>query len=217
MKEKNVKPNAVAWPKFKRPLIAILRGIKPQQAIDIAKTLIEEGFEIIEIPLNSPDPFSSIEKIANFASKKILVGAGTVLKVQDVDRLANAGGKLMLAPNIDPLVLQRANELGLIAVPGVFSATEALCAIQSGASALKIFPASVLGPSGIKAISAILPDNTTMVAVGGVSQVDFDAYNCVGVNTFGLGSSLYSPGISAAEARTKAAVVMATYDQVFGV
>jgi 2-dehydro-3-deoxyphosphogalactonate aldolase len=123
---------------------------------------------------------------------------------------------LMLAPNVDPLVLQRAIQLELITVPGIFTATEALLAIQAGASALKIFPASILGPSGIKAISAILPDKTVMSAVGGVSEKNFAAYKSAGVNTFGLGSSLYSPGDSLKEIRDKAANVIQAYDDVFG-
>ncbi len=212
-----MKRDIIPWPQFKRPLIAILRGISPHQVVDVANILIEEGFEVIEIPLNSPDPFSSIEKIAKITSDKVLIGAGTVLSVPDVHRLADAGGKLMLAPNINPLVLRRAVEYGLITVPGIFTATEALFAIHSGASALKIFPASVLGPSGIKAISAILPDDTVMAAVGGVSDDNFDAYKSAGVNTFGLGSSLYSPGDSIKEIRVKASGVIKTYDDIFGI
>ncbi len=211
-----MKLKVIPWPDFKRPLIAILRGIRPHQAIDVASILIEEGFEIIEIPLNSPDPFSSIEKVARFVPDGVLIGAGTVLSVPDVHRLADAGGKLMLAPNVNPLVLQRAAEFDLITVPGVFTATEALLALGSGVSALKIFPASILGPSGIKAISAILPHGTVMVAVGGVSDEDFDAYKSVGINTFGLGSNLYSPGDSLKEIRVKAAGVVKTYDDIFG-
>ncbi|WP_306026214.1 2-dehydro-3-deoxy-6-phosphogalactonate aldolase [Oceaniradius stylonematis] len=204
------------WPGLRRGLVGILRGLKPDEAVGIAAALVEAGFEAIEVPLNSPDPFVSIETIAARFGDKALIGAGTVLTPSDVDRLAGAGGRLLVSPNIDAGVMGRAAERGLVTMPGVFTPSEALAAVRLGASALKFFPASVLGPSGIKAISAVLPGDTLIGAVGGVSHDDFAAYGKVGVRTFGLGSSLYAPGLDADEVGKRARAAIAAYDAVFG-
>lgn len=204
------------WPGLRRGLVAILRGLKPDEAIDIASVLVDAGFDAIEVPLNSPGPFASIEKIAARFGGETLIGAGTVLTSSDVDRLADAGGRLLVSPNIDADVMGRAAERGLVTMPGVFTPSEALEAIALGASALKFFPASVLGPSGIKAISAVLPDEAVIGAVGGVSHDDFAAYGKVGVRTFGLGSSLYAPRLDAGAVAERAKTAMAAYDAVFG-
>jgi len=204
------------WPKLKRSLVAILRGIKPKEVEAIVGALIEEGFEAIEIPLNSPEPFSSISKAATLALDSCLIGAGTVLSVEDVDKLADAGGRLMVSPNVVPDVIKRSVEYGMITMPGVFTPSEAILAVSSGASGLKFFPASVLGPSGIKAIGAVLPDHIEIGAVGGVSDTDFSAYRNVGIRTFGLGSSLYQVGATPDEVRVKAKTAISAYDSVFG-
>src|SRR5262245_23905496 len=180
----------VPFPPMKRPLIAILRGIKPEETEAIVGVLIEAGMTAIEIPLNSPDPFRSIGIAAKRAPAGILIGAGTVLSAQDVDRLHDVGGRLMVSPNVDVDVLARANTHGMVTMPGVFTPTEALLAARSGASSLKFFPASVLGPSGISAIRAVLP-NVMIAAVGGISEQHFADYIKVGVSAFGMGSSLY--------------------------
>ena len=206
----------VPWPALKRGLVAVLRGLKPDEALDIAGVLVEAGFEAIEVPLNSPDPFISIERIATAFGDRALVGAGTVLTPADVDRLADAGGKLLVSPNVDVDVLAQAGFRGLVSMPGVFTATEAFLALSSGASALKFFPASTLGPAGIKAISAVLPNDCIIGAVGGVSDVDFSGYAKVGVKTFGLGSSLYAPGMVAEDVAARAQSAVAAYDVVFG-
>lgn len=206
---------AVPWPKLARSLVAILRGIRPEETRDIVSGLIDAGVEAIEIPLNSPDPFRSIEIAVQMAPGSVLIGAGTVLSTDDVDRLADAGGSLLVSPNVDLNVLARAAERGLVTMPGVFTATEALAATKAGASALKFFPASVLGPAGIAAIRAVLPADMEIGAVGGVSDADFAAYKAVGVRTFGLGSSLYRPGAKAAETSAKASQAIAAYDAVF--
>lgn len=205
----------VAWPKLKRPLVAILRGIRPEETADIVAGLAEAGFEAIEIPLNSPDPFRSIEIAARRAPAGCLIGAGTVLMVADVARLAAAGGRLMVAPNVDPDVLAAAGEAGMVTMPGVFTATEALAAVRAGASALKFFPASVLGPAGINAIRAVLPPDTEIGAVGGVSEADFAAYAKARIRIFGLGSSLYRPGAATADVAAKARAVVTAYDAAF--
>ncbi|MCR9122206.1 MAG: 2-dehydro-3-deoxy-6-phosphogalactonate aldolase [Phyllobacteriaceae bacterium] len=204
------------WPGLGRGLVAILRGLKPDEAVGIAAALVDAGFEAIEVPLNSPDPFVSIEKIAKEFGDRALIGAGTVLAPSDVDRLADAGGRLMVSPNIDAAVMDRAAERGLVTMPGVFTPSEALEAVSLGASALKFFPASVLGPSGIKAISAVLPGDAVIGAVGGVSHEDFAAYGKIGVRTFGLGSSLYAPGLEADAVAERARSAIAAYDAVFG-
>ena len=206
---------APPWPALRRDLVAILRGIHPDEIEAVAAALAEAGFEAIEVPLNSPDPFRSIERLARRYGAELLIGAGTVLDAEDVDRLRDAGGRLMVSPNLDRPVLERAVALGLVTMPGVFTASEALAAHRLGASALKIFPASALGPAGMGAIRAVLPEGTVMGAVGGVSESDFPAYAAAGFRCFGLGSSLYRPGAPAEEIGAKARAVIAAYDQVF--
>lgn len=203
------------WPKLQRDLIAILRGVKPDEVLGIGEELVRAGIEAIEVPLNSPDPFRSIELLATKLQSSVLVGAGTVLDAADVARLAEAGGRLMISPNVDLAVLSAAVAAGMVTMPGVFTPTEALAALSAGASGLKFFPASVLGPDGIKAISAILPRGTVIGAVGGVDENGFAAYSKVGVRTFGLGSSLYKVGASAALVGERARVTVAAYDRVF--
>lgn len=204
-----------AWPQFRRSLVAILRGVRPDEIEPIAAALIEEGFEALEIPLNSPEPFVSIDKAVRLAPQSCLVGAGTVLDVIDVDRLADVGGRLMISPNVEPAVIARASEKGMVSMPGVFTATEALLAARSGASALKFFPASALGPGGIKAVRAVLPPELEIGAVGGVAEADFENYAAAGIRTFGLGTSLYRPGMSADEVRARARASVAAYDAAF--
>jgi 2-dehydro-3-deoxyphosphogalactonate aldolase len=205
------------WSKAKRKLVAILRGIAPDASHDITRALVDAGFEAIEIPLNSPQPFESIGIARRAAPANCLIGAGTVLTVEDVIRLGEAGGNLMVSPNVVPAVIGRALELAMMAMPGVFTATEAFAAIDAGASTLKFFPASVLGPAGIGAIRAVLPPATEIAAVGGVGVADFARYGAVGVRAFGLGSSLFRPGDSARAVAKKARVAVAAYDAAFGI
>lgn len=204
--------SSVAWPALRRNLVAILRGIKPEEIEAAVEALIDAGFEAIEVPLNSPEPFLSIEKARKLASSNVLIGAGTVLEVAQVDRLHDVGGNLLVTPNVEPDVIRRAVSHGMVTMPGVFTATEALLAAKSGAAALKFFPASALGPGGISAIKAILPPNLPIGAVGGVSETNFADYWKVGVRAFGLGSSLYKPGDSAASIGEKAIKAVAAYD-----
>ncbi|RCS25083.1 2-dehydro-3-deoxy-6-phosphogalactonate aldolase [Phyllobacterium salinisoli] len=206
---------SIAWPKLKRDLIAILRGVKPEEAVDISHALAGAGFEAIEIPLNSPEPFRSIEMVAKAMPAHVLVGAGTVLNPADVARLHAAGGRLMVSPNVDPEVIAAASAAGMVTLPGVFTPTEALAALKAGASGLKFFPANVLGPEGIKAISAILPKGTVIGAVGGVAEGEFAAFAEVGIRTFGLGSSIYKPGMNAADVAERAWRTISAYDVVY--
>lgn len=204
------------WPALKRGLVAILRGVKPDEIEDIAAALIEAGFGALEIPLNSPDPFNSIKKAVLAHGDDTLIGAGTVLTSQNVDQLADAGGRLLVSPNINKSVMARAAHYQMVTMPGVFTATDAFNAIEYGASGLKFFPANVLGPSGIKAIMAVLPDDLPIGAVGGVSDADFEDYGKNGISVFGLGSSIYKIGMSAEEVSKRAISTIAAYDAAFG-
>jgi len=209
-------PHRIPWPTLRRSLVAILRGIAPGEAEPVIAALIEEGFEAIEIPLNSPDPFRSIAAAAKLAPEGVLIGAGTVLDIEEVDRLNDVGGRLMVSPNVDPTIIARAGSHGMVTMPGVLTPTEALLAVKAGASGLKFFPANLIGPAGIQAISVVLPPGTVIGAVGGVSDKDFAAYAGAGIRTFGLGSSLYRPGLAATEVRARARATIAAYDSVFG-
>jgi 2-dehydro-3-deoxyphosphogalactonate aldolase len=202
----------IAWPNPKRSLVAILRGVKPDEVEAIVGQLVEAGFELIEVPLNSPDPFVSIEKAAARFGKDALIGAGTVLTSADCARVADAGGRLMVSPNVDADVLAMAVSRGMVTMPGVFTPTEAFLALRCGASALKFFPASVLGPSGIAAQMAVLPKGVVVGAVGGVSDANLGDYAKAGVRAFGLGSSLYRPGMTADEVRNTARASVRAYD-----
>ncbi|WP_343312569.1 2-dehydro-3-deoxy-6-phosphogalactonate aldolase [Brucella sp. BE17] len=206
----------IAWPKLRYPLVAILRGIRPQEVRAIVGALIETGFEAIEIPLNSPDPFVSIEQAVKLSPDNVLIGAGTVLNVKDVERLNDVGGRLLVSPNVEPDVISRAATHGMVTMPGVLTPTEAFTAIRAGASALKFFPASVLGADGIKAMSAVLPKDVPLGAVGGVSEAGFKTYRDAGVSCFGLGSSLYKAGFSAAEVRERAKRSVDAWDRIAG-
>ena len=204
------------FPKLRRNLVAILRGLKPDEALAIGTAIFEAGIEAIEVPLNSPDPFTSIERLAKALPASALVGAGTVLTSGNVDDLHKAGGRLLVSPNIDRTVMERAATYGMVTMPGVFTPTEAFLALSLGASALKFFPASALGPKGISAIVAVLPKTTIVGAVGGVSDKDFADYGKIGVRTFGLGSSLFSPGMSVDAVRERAVAAVTAWDAVFG-
>lgn len=203
---------AAGFPAMKRPLVAILRGIQPNEARDVVMALVDAGFEAVEIPLNSPDAFASIEIAAKAAGKHCLIGAGTVLTPQEADRLDAVGGRLLVSPNVDAEVIAAGARHGMVILPGVFTPTEALAAVKAGASGLKFFPASVLGPAGINAIRAVLPKDCVTAAVGGVSEKNFAEYMHNGISVFGLGSSLYKPGASATETGVKAQAAIKAYD-----
>lgn len=203
------------FPKLRRGLVAILRGLTPDLAVAVAEAVYEAGVEAIEVPLNSPEPFVSIADIVRALPTSALIGAGTVLEASQVDRLAEAGGRLVVSPNIDADVMAAAARHGMVTMPGVMSPTEAFRALQLGASALKFFPASVLGASGIAAMRAVLPSDTIVGAVGGVSDRDFAGYRTAGVTAFGLGTSLFRPGMTAAEVGERARSAVAAWDEAF--
>lgn len=200
---------------IKRGLIAILRGVKPDEVEAITDVLLEAGFEAIEIPLNSPDPLRSIELLSQKYIKQALIGAGTVLKSTDVNDVFNAGGRLIISPNVEKTVIEKTASLGLVSMPGVFTPTEAHSALRYGATSLKFFPASVLGPEGINAIKATLPSGTILGAVGGITELSFSDYGRVGICLFGLGSHLYKPGDLPVMVKKKAETMIKSYDEVF--
>ncbi|MBU1176709.1 MAG: 2-dehydro-3-deoxy-6-phosphogalactonate aldolase [Alphaproteobacteria bacterium] len=181
------------------PLIAILRGVKPDEAVDIVGVLVAEGFTIIEVPLNSPDPFESISRAARAFGDKAIIGAGTVLRSEDVDAVRSAGGRLIVAPNFSPAVAEAAARKDMIYGPGVATPSEAFAALDAGATFLKLFPAEILPPSAVKAIRAVLPPDTKLVPVGGIAPETMAAYRAAGANGFGLGSALYKAGRPATE------------------
>ncbi len=179
------------------PLIAILRGLPAAEAPQIGAALIEAGIRALEVPLNSPDPLRSIEALARRFAGQAIVGAGTVLSAAEVSRVREAGGGMIVSPNCDPAVIARSRAAGMISLPGVFTATEAFAALAAGADGLKIFPASVLGPDGIKALRAVLPAGTLLYGVGGIGLQDIEAYRAGGCDGFGIGANLYRPGMAA--------------------
>jgi len=203
------------FPYLQRNLVAILRGLEPAEAVAVGNAIYEAGIHALEVPLNSPDPYRSIEMLARALPGSALVGAGTVLAEAEVDRLADSGGRLLVSPNIDASVMERAAARALVTMPGVFTPTEAFLAIRLGASALKFFPASVLGPGGIAAVRAVLPSDMPVGVVGGISETDFAAYAKVGVRLFGLGSSLFKPGMSVADVASRARAAVKAWDDVF--
>jgi 2-dehydro-3-deoxyphosphogalactonate aldolase len=206
----------IPFPPMKYPLVAILRGLKPEETKATVEALLDAGLRAIEIPLNSPEPFKSIEIAVKMAPADALIGAGTVLTIEDVDRLEQARGRLFVSPNVDVPVLSHAVSKGMVTLPGVFTPTEALAAAKAGATGLKFFPASALGVSGINAIRAVLPADLMIAAVGGVSDENFADYAKGGIKAFGLGSSIYKIGMSASEVSKRARATVAAYDTAFG-
>jgi len=195
-----------------RPIVAILRGITPAEAVPVLDALIAAGIGLIEVPMNSPEPLVSLKAMAAAARGRARVGAGTVLTVGEVGAVKAAGGAIVVSPNADAAVIRATKAAGLDSYPGVFTATEALGAIAAGADALKFFPADLLGPAGIKAISAILPKAFPLMAVGGVSTANIGDYLKAGVIGFGIGTSLYVPGRSADDVGKRAREMTAAYD-----
>ena len=196
-----------------RPLIGILRGVTPPEAHDICAACIDAGFTRIEVPLNSPDPFTSICTMVDAFGDQALIGAGTVLSVEDVNRVADAGGKLIVSPNADTRVIAASKAAGLQSWPGVLTPTECFSALKAGADGLKIFPANLIGIDGLKAYRAILPKDCEVFAVGGAGADNFAEWMAAGATGFGIGSSLYKPGLTAAEVGKRAADMVAAYDR----
>ena len=194
---------------FRRcPLIAILRGVSPNEVEAIGETLVAAGFTIIEVPLNSPDPLDSIARLTRRLAGRAVIGAGTVLRVEDVVAVEAAGGTLIIAPNANSRVIAAAAGRGLVALPGIATPTEAFAALEAGAAALKLFPAEAASPATLKAMRAVLPKDVRVLPVGGIVPEMLAAWHAAGAAGFGLGSALYAPGIGAHEVGTRAARFM---------
>lgn len=196
-----------------RHLIAILRGITPAEIEAVCAALIEAGITMIEVPLNSPEPFSSISLAAERFSDAAMIGAGTVLTRKEVHAVAAAGGTFVVSPDANRTVIEETVHLTMRSYPGVFTPTEAFKALRAGATGLKFFPAEVLGPTGIKAMKAVLPAETPLYAVGGANPDNFADYLAAGCAGFGLGTYLYTPGRAAAEVAERARAAVAAYDK----
>lgn len=186
------------------PFVAILRGVRPEEVVPIAQAVTEAGWRVIEVPLNSPAPFASIARLSEALAADILVGAGTVRTPDEVDRVAEAGGRLIVMPHADTMVIAHAVRRGLMVLPGVYTATEAFAAIEAGADALKLFPAEIGGPALLKALRAVLPKDLPVLPVGGVSPDTVAAWRAAGAAGFGVGSALYRPGDDAATVGARA-------------
>jgi 2-dehydro-3-deoxyphosphogalactonate aldolase len=187
------------------PLVAILRGITPEEALPVAEILYDAGFRIIEVPLNSPQPFDSIAAIAKRFASDTLVGAGTVLEIANVARVRDAGGQLIVMPHGDTAIIREAKRLNMICTPGIATPTEGYAALAAGADGLKLFPAEMLTPKVVKALRAVFTKDTVMIPVGGITPEVMADFWRAGANGFGLGSALYRPGITLQMVRDGAA------------
>lgn len=196
-----------------RNIIAILRGVTPTEAVEIAGVLIDQGITKIEVPLNSPDPLTSIANMVHAFAKDAVLGAGTVLEPAQVQQVAEAGGQLIVSPDCNPDVVRETKRLGLQSYPGVMTPTEAFAALRAGADGLKFFPATILGPKGLAAYLAVLPATTQCYAVGGAGPENFATWRAAGADGFGIGTALYRPGDSPQTVAGKAEKIVKAYDE----
>lgn len=197
------------------PLVAILRGLRPEEAEGVGEALVGAGLAIIEVPLNSPDPFASIRRLADRFGDRALIGAGTVIDPADVDRVRDVGGCLVVMPHSDRAVIARAVALGLDCTPGVATPTEAFAALAAGATGLKMFPGEAMPPAIVKAWRAVMPPGTLLIPVGGVGPATMAAYRAAGADGFGLGTALYVPGLPAEAVAERARASVAACREAF--
>ena len=186
------------------PLIAILRGIKPEEAVEVGEALVASGITLIEVPLNSPQPLESIEMLAKALGNRALIGAGTVMSIGEAEAVAGCGGQIIVSPNTNPRVIEKARALGLVSLPGCFTPTEAAMALEAGAHGLKLFPGELVTPASARALAAVMPRNTRMILVGGVSVATLPNWVGGAIHGFGIGSALFKPGMSAADVTASA-------------
>lgn len=191
------------------PLIAILRGLKPDEAVEVSEAIVAAGFRCLEVPLNSPEPLDSIRRLRQALDGRALVGAGTVLNVAAAHEVADAGGQLIISPNTNVDVIRETKTLGLLSLPGFFTPSEAFAALDAGADALKLFPAEIAGPKGLKAVRAVLPAATRVYPVGGVDPDSMAAWRSAGASGFGIGSAVFKPGQSAEQVGRQAEAFVA--------
>jgi 2-dehydro-3-deoxyphosphogalactonate aldolase len=192
------------------PLVAILRGVRPEEVEAIGDALLAEGIAIIEVPLNSPEPIESIRRLATRCGDRALVGAGTVLDPADCARIAAAGGKLVVTPHADPEVVRAAKAAGMLAVPGFMTPAEAFALLRAGADGLKLFPAEAASPAVVKALLAVLPKGTAILPVGGIEAGNMAPWRAAGAAGFGIGSAIYRPGDTAEVVARKARALVAS-------
>jgi 2-dehydro-3-deoxyphosphogalactonate aldolase len=196
-----------------RHIIAILRGITPDEAVPVCTALVDAGITLIEVPLNSPNALDSIGRAVDVLGEKAEIGAGTVLTPEDVRAVADAGGTFIVSPDTNSAVIAETVQLGLKSYPGVFSPSDAFTAIRAGATGLKFFPAEVLGAKGIKAMKAVLPPALPVYAVGGANPDNFHEFFAAGCSGFGLGTYIYKPGMTVSDVAERAALAVAAYDK----
>jgi len=196
------------------PLIAILRGVTPQEIVPVGRALYEAGFRAIEIPLNSPEPLHSISLLAAELGDRALIGAGTVLSVQQVEEVAQAGGRLIVSPNCNAQVIQASRKLGVFSAPGVATPSEGFAALEAGAHVLKLFPAEQFSPQIVKAWRAVFARDIALLPVGGITPTNMAPYMDAGATGFGLGSALYKPGMGAAEVARNAAAFVSAWQAI---
>ncbi len=199
-----------------RNIIAILRGITPPEAVDAMNALIDAGITLIEVPLNSPDPFDSIDAMVQAAGDRAVIGAGTVLDTDAVTQLSNIGAQMIVSPDCNPEVIAATKAAGMLSYPGVMTPTECFTALRAGADGLKMFPGSLVTPAGLKAIRAVLPEGTKCFAVGGAGPDNFADWKAAGADGFGIGTALYTTGIRTSEIKTRAEKIVAAYDEIYG-
>ncbi len=198
------------------PIVAILRGLKPDEAVPIGEALVREGIHILEVPLNSPDPLASIGALAKALAGRAIVGAGTVLDAGSVDAVADVGGEIVVSPNTDAAVIRRTRERGLVSLPGSFTPTEAFAALAAGAHAIKLFPGELVTPQSARGLAAVLPRSTRILVVGGVSPDTMKDWRDAPVQGFGIGSSLFKPGVTPDEIAGRAQTLAAAVRQLAG-
>lgn len=198
------------------PLVAILRGLRPDEAIEVGEAIVAAGFRCLEVPLNSPDPLVSIRRLREALEGRAVVGAGTVLTPRAVNDVADAGGQVVISPNTDAVVIRAAKAAGLLSMPGFFTPSEGFTALGAGADVLKLFPAEVAGPAGLKAVRAVLPAGTRVYAVGGVEPDSVARWIAAGADGLGLGSAVFRPGRAPADVGAAASAFVSAWRSARG-